>query len=552
MTQTNTDYLFQFTRPAADRNVSAAPANDGDDRFGNHLSQASANSRDESAVTSRSTRGAKSTVDHGREAARHSNRVDGTRDAARTQPTEKAKPRPSKSTDNSKPASAANDNHDSRDKVESNNDDDKDDSGSTRPPKFGTVEQVVASNSPAPETCACLTTDALTAAAADVVGENPNENDAANNGQSSSAQAAASVAPAAQVSLPDISTMIMDAASTATVTSTEVAAAATETVESQLPQATPKQSADDNKTEGADSANATDSETSNTQQTAAAAMLESETDPAADTAQIAANQTAATASLPKSDQPKLPSINDESSKDDSHQDSQPDAKNEAVAQSNKPTMVPVANVAATTAGDAASGTKPNDEKSESSIKPVTSKTDTPTVAFTRLTRAGAVSRGEQAANGELPPIDPARFIGRVAKAFQTANDRGGTLQIRLSPPELGSLRLEMTVKDGVLSANLQTENANARRLLLDHLPALRDRLAEQNIRVDRFDVDVRRDGTGGQADARGSQQQAFQHQPDEPAPRRQPTPQLQPRNVVRTEPTPVAPTISDTGLNLIV
>jgi flagellar hook-length control protein FliK len=551
MTQTNTDYLFQFTRPAADRNISAAPANDGDDRFGNHLSQASANSRDESAVTSRSTRGATSTTDHGREAARHSNRVDGTRDAARTQPTEKAKPRASKPTDHSKPASAANDDRDTPDKVESNNDG-KDDTDSTRPPKYGTVEQVVAANSPAPETNSCLTADVVAAAATDVVGENPIENDAANNGESSNTQTAESVAPAAQISLPDISTTIVDAASVGTVTSTEVAAAATEAVETQLPTATPKQAADDNKTDGADSVSAKDGATSNSQQLAPAAALEGETDPTTtDAAQIAANQTAATASLPKSEQPKLPSISDESSKDDSHQDSQPDSKYEAVAHPNKATVLPVANVAATTAGDAASGTKPNDEKNELSVKPVTSKTDAPTVAFTRLTRAG-VNRGEQAANGELPPIDPARFIGRVAKAFQTANDRGGTLQIRLSPPELGSLRLEMTVKDGVLSANLQTENANARRLLLDHLPALRDRLAEQNIRVDRFDVDVRRDGSGGQADARGSQHQAFQHQPDQPAPRRQPTPQLQPRNVVRTEPTPVAPTISDTGLNLIV
>lgn len=552
MTQTNTDYLFQFTRPAADRNVSAAPANDGDDRFGNHLSQASANSRDESAVTNRSTRGAKSTTDSAREAARHSNRVDGTRDAARTQSTEKTKQRPSKPTDHSKPASAANDKHDSPDKVESNNDD-KDDSGSTRPPKYGTVEQVVATNSPAPENCSCSTADIVTAAATNVAVENPIENGAVNNGQSSNTQTAESVAPAAQISTPDTSTTIVDAVPVETVTSTEVAAAATEAVETQLPPATPKQTADDNKTDGADTANENDGATTNAQQIAAAASLEDETDPAAGAAQISADQTAATASLPKSEQPKLPSINDESSKDDSHQDSQPDAKHEAVAQPNKPTIVPVANVAATTAGDSVAAVKSNDEKKDTSVKPVTSKTDAPTVAFTRLTRPGAgVNRGEQSANGELPPIDPARFVSRVAKAFQTAHDRGSTLQIRLSPPELGSLRLEMTVKDGVLSANLQTENANARRLLLDHLPALRDRLAEQNIRVDRFDVDVRRDGTGGQADARGSQQQAFQHQPDQPAPRRQPTPPLQPRNVVRTETTPVAPTISDTGLNLIV
>jgi flagellar hook-length control protein FliK len=165
-----------------------------------------------------------------------------------------------------------------------------------------------------------------------------------------------------------------------------------------------------------------------------------------------------------------------------------------------------------------------------------------------------VSGSNDSASGanDLPPIDPSRFIGRVAKAFQTAQDRGGTLQLRLSPPELGALRIELNVKDGVMSASLQTENSNARRLLLDHLPALRDRLAEQNIRVDRFDVDVRREGTGGQTDTRGSQQQQFQHQPDQPAPRRQAQPQVRTRDVTAPERTAITPSVSDTGLNLIV
>jgi flagellar hook-length control protein FliK len=140
----------------------------------------------------------------------------------------------------------------------------------------------------------------------------------------------------------------------------------------------------------------------------------------------------------------------------------------------------------------------------------------------------------------------------VAKAFQTAQDRGGTLQLRLSPPELGALRIELNVKDGVMSASLQTENANARKLLLDHLPALRDRLAEQNIRVDRFDVDVRQDGSGAQADARGWQQQQPQHQPDRSLPRRQVPTQPKASPVSPSERGASAPRVGDTGLNLIV
>ena len=188
------------------------------------------------------------------------------------------------------------------------------------------------------------------------------------------------------------------------------------------------------------------------------------------------------------------------------------------------------------------------------VKPITAKGGATAIVFDRLSRPnGGLNDGSlTTSTNDGPRVDPARFVGRVAKAFQTANERGGTLQLRLSPPELGSLHIELTVKDGAISASLQTENANARRLLLDHLPDLRDRLAQQNIRVDRFDVDVRRDGTGSQADARGSHQQQFQHQPNEPAPRRPaPVPQRQ-QETVPADTIPVAPSISDAGLNLIV
>lgn len=114
-------------------------------------------------------------------------------------------------------------------------------------------------------------------------------------------------------------------------------------------------------------------------------------------------------------------------------------------------------------------------------------------------------------HNDLPVVDVNRFIGRVAKAFHTANERGGALQIRLSPPELGSLRLELTIHDGVMSAALETETVLARRVLLDHLPALRERLAEQNIRIERFDVDVREQSYRGQSDGHGKYQPQERH-----------------------------------------
>jgi flagellar hook-length control protein FliK len=166
--------------------------------------------------------------------------------------------------------------------------------------------------------------------------------------------------------------------------------------------------------------------------------------------------------------------------------------------------------------------------------------------------ASAANRAHRAAGeDELPRVDPARFIGRVAKAFQTAQERGGTLQLRLNPPELGSLRLELTVKEGVMTAALETETTAARRILLDHLPALRERLAEQNIRVERFDVDVRREGNGGQADGRAAQQEQHNRQPDQAPPRRESAEQQRTAKATALELPVIRNPINDTQINLV-
>jgi flagellar hook-length control protein FliK len=83
--------------------------------------------------------------------------------------------------------------------------------------------------------------------------------------------------------------------------------------------------------------------------------------------------------------------------------------------------------------------------------------------------------------------------------MRAAQQRDGRVQVRLAPPELGSLRIELSVQNGVMAARLEAETPAARTALLDNLPALRERLAEQNIRVEKFDVDVRSDsrGSGG-------------------------------------------------------
>jgi len=118
---------------------------------------------------------------------------------------------------------------------------------------------------------------------------------------------------------------------------------------------------------------------------------------------------------------------------------------------------------------------------------------------------------EQPAAPAAEQVDRVRFVQRVAGAFEAAGDRGGSIRLRLHPPELGSLRLELTVRNGMMRARLEAETPAARNLLLDNLPALRERLAGQQIKVEQFDVDLADHG------ARGSGQQASgQPQPQTP------------------------------------
>jgi flagellar hook-length control protein FliK len=102
-------------------------------------------------------------------------------------------------------------------------------------------------------------------------------------------------------------------------------------------------------------------------------------------------------------------------------------------------------------------------------------------------RTSATQRPEGSGSDQAERV---RFVQRVARAFETLGERGGTIRLRLHPPELGSLRLEVSVRHGVMSARLEVETAGARNMLLDNLPALRHRLAEQDIRMERFDVDL--------------------------------------------------------------
>ena len=64
-----------------------------------------------------------------------------------------------------------------------------------------------------------------------------------------------------------------------------------------------------------------------------------------------------------------------------------------------------------------------------------------------------------------------------------------------------------------MTARIEAESSAARSLLLDNLPALRERLADQNIRLEQFDVDLMQRQPGGMPDQPGGRQQDLPAEP---------------------------------------
>jgi flagellar hook-length control protein FliK len=64
------------------------------------------------------------------------------------------------------------------------------------------------------------------------------------------------------------------------------------------------------------------------------------------------------------------------------------------------------------------------------------------------------------------------------------------MQLRLQPAELGNVQIDVTMRDGMLSARLEAQSPGTHQLLVDNLPQLKESLAQQGVQVDRLEVDL--------------------------------------------------------------
>jgi flagellar hook-length control protein FliK len=105
-----------------------------------------------------------------------------------------------------------------------------------------------------------------------------------------------------------------------------------------------------------------------------------------------------------------------------------------------------------------------------------------------------------APNGREETISRIKLMQRVGRAFQGLGAEGGTVRIRLAPDDLGSVQVEMQVKNRSVDASVIAQTEAAAATLREHLPELRSRLESMNLQVERLEVRVDSQATGQQSD----------------------------------------------------
>lgn len=127
--------------------------------------------------------------------------------------------------------------------------------------------------------------------------------------------------------------------------------------------------------------------------------------------------------------------------------------------------------------------------------------------------ASHVEQTHKPAASAAPPSMESRFAEANHPKIVTAVrselvPHGGSMQIRLDPPELGALQVRVEMRDGVLAASFQTVNDDATQLLSHSLHQLKTALEAQGVSVERLHVEqVPREKLAGGTSEDGQQQQ---------------------------------------------
>jgi len=131
-----------------------------------------------------------------------------------------------------------------------------------------------------------------------------------------------------------------------------------------------------------------------------------------------------------------------------------------------------------------------------------------------LEAAGAQSstaaRGTEAPDHPAPPIAE-QISHAILSRMDVAKSEGRIdVSLRLDPPDLGPVRVQITLTEQTLTARLIVHEESARQLVQGQIDGLKQRLAETGLSLGQFDVS----GGSGRGQRHGRHQQSLPVFPD--------------------------------------
>lgn len=109
-------------------------------------------------------------------------------------------------------------------------------------------------------------------------------------------------------------------------------------------------------------------------------------------------------------------------------------------------------------------------------------------------RGDATSRtsphGGATGTDTLSAVQRAKLVQRVSRGFQHLGPNGGQIRMRLSPEALGSVQLQLNIRNGELSGTMIAQTDAASAALREQLPQLRRSLEIQGIRMDSIEIET--------------------------------------------------------------
>jgi flagellar hook-length control protein FliK len=85
----------------------------------------------------------------------------------------------------------------------------------------------------------------------------------------------------------------------------------------------------------------------------------------------------------------------------------------------------------------------------------------------------------------------ARMINQIVRSAKVHTFEGGAeMTLRLDPPHLGTIQMNVAVNEGAVTASLRTSTESARQILQSDLGSLKQMLADAGVKVDQVQVSV--------------------------------------------------------------